>query len=224
MNLSFSQTAKTPPAKKTGTATATKPPTLTAEQAATDSLKEKDYYLEIKATVKQSKGDEKEELSVPLDSVLITIWNGDLPISELWTNKKGKCAFKLGLNKNLKIQVSKKGYVSKSIAVNTKIPESKKDAFSFNCDVVIFEEIKGLDVTILNQPIARITFSPSLEGFQYDVNYTNKINAELSKMYKKYYKLQEQAKLDAKDPLLNDSAKTPVNNKVPPKKTATKGN
>ena len=226
VGTSFSQNAKTTSAKKTTPekkATAAQKSTLLTQQAANDSTKEKEYYLEIKATVKQSKGDEKDDLATPLDSVMITIWNGDLPISELWTNKKGKCSFKLGLDKNLKIQVSKKGFVSKSIAVNTKIPESKKDAFSFNCDVVIFEEVKGLDVTILNQPIARITYSPSLEGFQYDVNYTNKINAELNKMYKKYYKMQEEAKQEAKD-TLNDSSKVIPKNKAPQKKvTASKG-
>ncbi|MGZ6519208.1 MAG: hypothetical protein ACXVED_16590 [Bacteroidia bacterium] len=223
VSVKFSFSQKTTPARTTtpkktnATGAAPTPKPISAEQLAADSVKEKDYYLEIKATIRQSKGDEKEDLSTPLDSVLITIYNGDVPISELWTNKKGKCSFKLGLNKNLKIQISKKGFVSKSIAVNTKIPESKKDAFSFNCDVDIFEEIKDLDVTILNSPIARITYSPSLEGFQYDVNYTNKINIELKKMYKKYYKLQEEAKMEPKD-----STNT-GNSKVPQKKTNTPG-
>ncbi len=203
---SFSQTK---PASKKTTA---EPKPLTAEQMAIDSANAKDYYLEVKATVRQSKGDEKDDQATPLDSVLITIFNGDIPMSELWTNKKGKCSFKLALNKNLRVQISKKGFVSKSIAVNTKIPESKKDAFTFNCDVDIFEEIKNLDVTILNSPIARITYSPSLEGFQYDINYTNKINLELKKMYKKYYALQAAQK----DTTLEN------NSKVPPKKTAPK--
>jgi hypothetical protein len=98
------------------------------------------------------------------------------------------------LNKNLKVEVVKKGFVSKSIAINTKIPESKKDAFSFYCEISIFEEIKGLDVTVLNSPIAKINYSSSLNGFQYDVNYTNKINGELMNLYKKYYELQASMK------------------------------
>lgn len=159
-----------------------------------DSTKTKDYYLELKATVRQSKGEDKAAESKTLDSVLITIYNGDIPLTETWTNKKGKCTFKLPLDKNLKIQVSKKGFVTKSIAVNTKVPVANRDVFNFSCDVDIFEEIAGLDVTVLNSPIAKITYSPSLETFQYDVNYTNKVNVELKKMYKKYYKLQEEQK------------------------------
>ena len=76
----------------------------------------------------------------------------------------------------------------------------------------IFEEVKGLDVSVLNQPIARITYSPSLEGFQYDVNYTNKINVELKKMYKKYYKIQDEEKMGVKDTVT-------TNPKVQTKKT-----
>lgn len=159
-----------------------------------DSTKARDYYLELRATVRQSKGEEKDAEAKHLDSVLITIYNGDIPLSETWTNKKGKCSFKLPLDKNLKIQVTKKGFVTKFIAINTKVPVANRDIFNFSCDVDIFEEIAGLDVTILNSPIARITYSPSLETFQYDMGYTNKVNVELKKMYKKYYKLQEEQK------------------------------
>jgi len=169
-----------------------------------DSILPKDAFLEIKATVRQSKGDEKGEESKILDSVLVTIYNGDIPYSEFWTNKKGKCSFKLPLDKNLKIQVSKKGFVTKYIAINTKVPTANKDAFNFNCDVDIFEEVEGLDVTVLNSPIARITYSPSLSAFQYDEAYTNRVNVELKKMYKKYYKFKEMQN----DPSLNDSINT----------------
>lgn len=170
------------------------PAKKSAPTAKIDSSKAKDQYLEIKATVRQSKGEEKEGESKPLDSVLVTIYNGDIPYSEIWTNKKGKSTFKLPLDKNFIIQVSKKGFVTKSISVNTKVPFDDRDAFNFSCDVDIFEEVVGLDVTILKSPIAKITYSPSLGSFQYDISYTNKVNVELKKMYKKYYKLQEDQK------------------------------
>lgn len=170
-----------------------KPISKTPEQKI-DSAKLKDYYLELKATVRQSKGQEKDGESLPLDSVLVTIMGNDVPMSKTWTNKKGRCNLKLPLDKNIRIQVYKKGFVAKSIAVNTHVPAADKDIFNFSCDVDIFEEIAGLDVTVLNSPIAKITYSPSLGSFQYDVSYTNKVNVELKKMYKKYYSLQEAQK------------------------------
>lgn len=178
INIGFAQSSQSPPKN---------PSAITKA----DSAKAKEHYLEIKATVRQSKGEEKDAEAKPLDSVLITIYNGDIPYTELWTNKKGKCTFKLPLDKNLSIVVSKKGFVTKSISVNSKAPFDDRDAFNFSCDVDIFEEINGLDVTVLQSPIARITYSPSLATFQYDISYTNKVNVELKKMYKKYYKLQE---------------------------------
>ncbi len=176
-----------------------------SEEKKVDSTKT-DFYLELRATVRQFKGEDKEAESKPLDSVLITIFNGDLAYSEIWTNKKGKCSFKLPLDKTLKVQVAKKGFVTKSIAVNTKVPMANKDAFSFNCDVDIFEEVKGLDVTVLSSPIAKITYSHSMENFQYDVSYTNRVNIELKKMYMKYYKLQESQNDSTMNPQI-DSAK-----------------
>jgi len=179
--------------QKTNAPAAKKPISKTPAEKI-DSAKLKDYYLELRATVRQSKGQEKDTESLPLDSVLITVYGNDVPMTKTWTNKKGKCNIKLPLDKNIRIQIFKKGFVAKSIAVNTKVPAKDLDIFSFSCDVDIFEEIAGLDVTVLNSPIAKITYSPSLGTFQYDVSYTNKVNVELKKMYKKYYALQEAQK------------------------------
>ena len=170
------------------------PPKNPAAISKIDSVKARVQYLEIKAAVRQTKGDDKNSEIKPLDSVLVTIYNGDIPYSEIWTNKKGKCSFKLPLDKNLTIELSKKGFVTKFISVNTKVPFDDRTAFNFSCDVDIFEDINGLDVSILKSPIAKITYSPSLATFQYDIGYTSKVNVELKKMYKKYYQLQETIK------------------------------
>jgi hypothetical protein len=162
---------------------------------AADSAKEKEFYLELRGTIRQLKRteteNEKTELSTPLDSVLVTIYNGDIPYSEFWTNKKGRCSFKLPLDKTFKIEVSRKGFVSKYIIVNSKVPYEQKDAFSFSFDVDLFEDVAGLDVSVLKNPIAKVSYSLSLEGFAYDVGYTSKINTDLKKMYKNYYRLQK---------------------------------
>ncbi|MCW3086341.1 MAG: hypothetical protein JWP12_3707 [Bacteroidetes bacterium] len=196
--ISVSQTSPHP-VKKTvyGKTPASKTPASNEIATKADTLKSKDYYLELKGTVRQLKGNEsenaKEENVKPLDSALVTIYSGDVPYSEFWTNKKGKCSFKLPLDKNFKIQISKEGFVTKYIFVSTKIPESKKDVFSFNFDVDIFQELRGLDVSVLKNPIAKVSYNIPLEGFAYDVNYTNRINSDLKKMYKDYYKLQKMA-------------------------------
>lgn len=155
-----------------------------------DTSKTKGYYLEMRGNVRIQKGESKEELK-PLDSAMITIYNGAIPYSEIFTNKKGKCSFKLPLNKVFKIEVSKNKFVTKFFEVNTKVPNDKKDEYSFVFDIDIFEEVKGLDVTVLKKPIAKVAYNLNSEGFAYDVAYTNRINLDLKKMYKNYYLLEK---------------------------------
>ncbi|MCW3072357.1 MAG: hypothetical protein JWO44_2247 [Bacteroidetes bacterium] len=163
------------------------------KMTAADSIKAKEYYVELRGYIRQLKGTENEKANEikPLDSVLVTIYSGDIPYSELWTNKKGKCSFRLPLDKNFRIEISKKGFVTKNILVTTKVPNDQKDIFNFSFDVDLFEEVNGLDVSVLKNPIAKVSYNLAMEGFAYDVTYTSKINADLKKMYKNYYRLQK---------------------------------
>jgi hypothetical protein len=180
-----------------------------------DTAKTKEFYLEMKGNVRIQKGDMKVEAK-PLDSAIVTIFNGDIPYSEILTNKKGRCSFKLPLDKIFKIEVSKAGFVTKFFEVNTKVPSEKRDEYSFVFDIDIFEEVKGLDVSVLQKPIAKVAYNVIQEQFAYDINYTSRINFELKKMYKNYYLLQQ---IDTDS--IPNKTKTPVNNtakKTPQKK------
>lgn len=178
----YSQVSSAPP-KKTSSS---------IKNVSADTTQQKDQYLELKGNVRHLKGNESEKVNIkPLDSALVTIFFGEIPYSEIWTNKKGKCSFKLPLDKIFKIEISKTGFVTKSIAVNTKIPVDKKNVYTFNFDVDLFEVVKGLDVSVLNNPIAKVSYHLGDESFGYDVAYTSKINADLKKMYKNYYRLQK---------------------------------
>lgn len=166
--------------------------TASTKPISVDTIQQKDFYLELRGNVRHLKGTENEKPNEikPLDSTLITIYNGDVPYSELWTNKKGKCSFRLPLDKSFKIEVSKPGFVTKHIAVNTRVPFDNKGTYTFTFDVELFEVVKGLDVSVLNNPIAKVSYRVSEECFAYDVAYTSRINADLKKMYKNYYRLQ----------------------------------
>jgi hypothetical protein len=174
-----------------------------------DSLFQKDCYLEMKGTVKEMKGAEKEEEKL-LDSVLVTISQNGIPYTELWTNKKGRCSFKLACDKTFHIEVSKPGYVTKFFEVNTKVAHDKRRAYSFVFDIDIFEEVKGLDVAVLQKPIAKVSYNHLEEQFAYDVTYTSRINFELRKMYKNYYMLQ---KIEADSVRIEEQKNLPAGNK-----------
>ena len=147
-------------------------------------------YLELRGIVLQSKSSEKGEAKF-LDSAFITIYDGTKkPLVTFASSRKGKCDFKLPLNSKFTIEITRKGFVTKFIEVNTKVPNEKRAAYIFPFSIDIFENVKGLDVSVLKKPIAKINYSFGTDHFNYDYAYTDSINNELKKMYKDYYFLQ----------------------------------
>ena len=101
-----------------------------------DTTVYKDNYLELMGNIYRFVGEaEKDDKLPPLDSAIITVSTVEGQFTRVITNKKGKCDFKLPLNRQYKILVSKKGYVSKFFEVNTKITTNKQAAYTFKFDV-----------------------------------------------------------------------------------------
>lgn len=149
-------------------------------------VSEDEYYLELRGHVKQLRAGQDLQ-SESLDSAFVNITNEKgQSVIELFTNDKGRCMFRLPLNMKFVIHVSKPGFVSKTLDVNTKTPQGKQYNYIFNFDIDIFEEIKDLDVRVLKNPIAKIAYDLLKKQFEYDINYTAKINAALRKMYREY--------------------------------------
>lgn len=153
------------------------------------------FYLELTGRVRQMKNLTNNKGDNPwLDSAVVTIYNDTSLYSQLITNNRGRCSFKLELNKSYLIKVSKQGFVTKIIEVNTAVPKFRIALYEFEFDVDIFESIQDLDVSILEKPIARVMYSPSENSFVYDIAYTNKVNDALKIMYHNYYLLRKKNK------------------------------
>lgn len=162
----------------------------------------------MRGIVMQSKKSEKGEAKL-LDSANINIYNGDHKLLVTFTSsRKGKCDFRLPLDKKFIIEVTRKGFVTKFLEVDSKVPKEKKAAYIFPFSIDIFEDVKGLDVSILKKPIAKINYSFSMDHFAYDYSYTDRINKGLEKMYKDFYFLNtvvtdlgsDSVKVDNKNP------------------------
>ena len=177
------------------------------------------YYLELKGTIRHLKGENKDEAQL-LDSAILKVYNDKgMLVGEHMTNRKGKSNFKLPLNRKFIVEVSKNGFVSKKIEVNTKVPPEKKLAYIFPFTLDIFEELPGMDVSVLQKPIARISYLFTISQFDYDNAYTNKINNDLKKMYKEYYQLQ---KMPVDTSATDGKSRGPVQ-PAPPNKKPKKG-
>ena len=163
-------------------------------------------YLEMRGKVFESKGQERDEDKVGLDSAEVKVTNesGKEVLFGL-TDEKGRLDFRLPLGRKFTINISKKGYVKKMILVDTHVPADQYKVYVFTFNADIFEKIDGLDVSVLNQPVARVAFKPFDKTFSYDAAYTNKVNAGLQKMYREYYTLKRREEQAA-----DSAAKKPV--------------
>jgi hypothetical protein len=188
------------------------PPAIDSAQAAT-------YYLEMNGTINRfvPQADKDAKLP-PLGGASVHVFYGTKEYTTALTTDKGKCSFRLPLNRVFKIQVSKFGYVPKFFEVNTKVPTINLSTYSFKFDVDLFEEIKKLDVSVLKKPIAKVTFDVIYDRFQYDESYTGRINFDIKKMYKMYYELQK-AQTDSIE-RFNRGEKEPAKEPIDPKKKA----
>ncbi len=156
------------------------------------------YYLEINGSIRQMKNVTGDSGDNPwLDSAVVTVYMNNAVYFKDLTSKRGKCSFKLSLNRQYTIELSKQGFVSKRFEINTKIPSDKKDVFDFDFDMDIFEKVEGLDVSVLDKPIAKVIYDAPNNQFVYDVNYTTRINSDLKLMYRNYYLLSKKVKSKA---------------------------
>jgi hypothetical protein len=155
------------------------------------------HYLEVNGSVRHrllknamaNSGDNPW-----LDSAVVTVYMNNAVYATNYTTKRGKCSFRLSLDRLYLVEITKPGFISKRFEINTKVPGDKKDVFDFDFDMDIFEKIEGLDVSVLDKPIAKVLFDVPNNQFIYDVAYTNRINADIQLMYRNYYILSKKTK------------------------------
>jgi hypothetical protein len=82
------------------------------------------------------------------------------------------------------LSFSKPGFITKKIAVSTKLPQKVlKDGFEpLIFDVTIFKQYDGVNIVIFNQPVARYAFLQEKDDFGYDTDYTKTILSEIKKV------------------------------------------
>jgi hypothetical protein len=146
------------------------------------------YWLEMRGVVRQTQSEVKANLKGPLiDSAEIHVYTDSVKLVGIYySSKHGECRFKLPLNRKIRIEIRKKGFVSKFIDINSTVPPDKKMAYIFPFDIDLFEDIPDLDVRILKRPIAKVKYDSEKANFEYDQVFTASVNMELKLLYKAY--------------------------------------
>jgi hypothetical protein len=163
-----------------------------AQDARDTLIGDGDNYLEMRGKVFKSEGQQRDDDKVGLDSADVRVTNeaGKEVLFGL-TDSKGRLAFRLPLGRKFTLHITKKGFVNKMILVDTHVAIEDRKDFTFTFDIDIFEKVDGLDVSVLNQPVAKVSFRALDKTFTYDAAYTNKVNSGLQKMYREYYNLKK---------------------------------
>jgi hypothetical protein len=149
-----------------------------------EAEKEQPCFLDMQGLIYVGKSRGKAEVKVFEDSVLFLRTESDKHF--------GKTHFLLPYDKVFIVEISKEGFVSKKIKVDTHYPPlKKKKTQEFRFEVDILEDIPGLNVSVLKKPVAEISYNGTFDAFIYDVEYTSKVNKDLKKLYQDYYLLQK---------------------------------
>jgi tetratricopeptide (TPR) repeat protein len=146
------------------------------------------WTLDVSGSVK------KKETKKRFEGVTITIKKNGSVWKTITSPSNGKFDVSLEPNGVYLIEFSKPGHVTKKIEFSTKNvpPEDAKYGFEFPMEMTLFEKREGLDVSILNQPIAKVAFDPTTGYMDYDPAYTKSIKKELDRLNKELDELLKQ--------------------------------
>ena len=151
---------------------------------------DKIHYLEMQCEVTEPIKEKGKISTAFVPVVLFRIYDdkGAL-IKAIFADEKGKCKFRLGFQKKYKIIISRKGFYSKILSIDTKIPNDLNTAYIFPADITFYREQEKLDAKIFKEPIAIIVFSSKTKQFEYDDLYSKKLDYDLKKIKTEYLKL-----------------------------------
>lgn len=138
----------------------------------------KKYFVSLKCLVKENKkGLENATVSIYLDSSAALL-------KKVKSDANGIAEFIVPLQQFYTIKVSKKGYLTKIVTIDTKMPKAHYVSdYSFEFSVDMLVEVPGLDASILKYPVSKIFFNTFTKKFDYDFNYIVKILKDLKKFY-----------------------------------------
>lgn len=142
------------------------------------NLKAQDWTLDVVGSVK------KEETNKRFEGVTITVKRNGSVWKTITSPSNGKFDLSLPPDGIYLIEFSKFGHETKRVEFSTKNvpPEDAKYGFEFPMEMNLFEKMDGLDVSVLDKPIAKIAFDPATGYMDYDPAYTKSIQKELDRL------------------------------------------
>lgn len=130
-----------------------------------------------------------EGSSKKLSGATVTLYENGSVKNKVITSSNGKFEFNFGYDAVYKVEFKRNGYVTKFIEIDTRnIPPEEKERGNFfiNMQMSLFEEVKDLDVSVLDQPIGKFRFDPSANDITHDAAYTSEMQKKIKNLMKEY--------------------------------------
>ena len=118
-----------------------------------------------------------------VSGVSAKLFNKGQEEKSITTTSSGIVTFTLEPNSDYLIELSKNGFVSKIISVNTKIPSYEDQQFEVAFPVLLFQPCEGLDYSVLQKPVVKLVHNEKRRDFMPEKVYDEVMQEKLSKLY-----------------------------------------
>jgi len=117
------------------------------------------------------------------ENVKISLKNGGKTVNTYTLNNERKIEIALDYHKDYILTFEKEGYVSKEVSFDTKHPSefspSNREIIHFEME--LFKTYDKVDLSVFDNPVAKIGFDPSKTAFDYDMDYSRQIRPKIDK-------------------------------------------
>jgi len=124
--------------------------------------------------------------SKPIDGATITLFKENDEMEWIQVTSvvyhEHSFSFKLDVNEYYTIEISKPGFVTRSVGISTTMPSnvSLEELFRYEFEVEMFKERKNVDDYYLDFPVALISYSAKHDVFDNNYAYTKHIKSKIS--------------------------------------------
>lgn len=126
--------------------------------------------------------------SKKLDAITVTVYKDGVKSNSVVTSANGKYEFNLDYGYEYKLVYEKPGMVGKNVVIDTRgIPEEERvGGLAMNVEMTLFQDIPGIDFSLMKQPIGKSKYNGSDGTLSWDLAYTEQMRAELNRLMKEY--------------------------------------
>jgi hypothetical protein len=153
-------------------------------------------------------GSVKVDDNKPTGTV-ITVEKDGAPYKKISISETGKFYVGVPFQAEIIMSFEKKGYVTKKIAISTKVPpavvKDEMDPVTFN--VSLFKQYEGMNTIVFNQPVGRYKFDEAKDEFFFDTDYTKSIQSQIAQVEAEVEVKQKEEKEQQQSQLTNNKNK-----------------